>query len=152
MFSFAKFFADIAARLGASTGVISHGLVLIFAVGITIPATSYFSKQNEKIETVPELSSKLDTIQHQLTSVTQKFDKFIIDNKIGHDSLNGRIYEVKNALIKSREIQDQKFNYLDKNLKEKFLMPDNWLDEILLRISDRDIKKNFNPYQLSLIQ
>lgn len=157
MLSIAKFFVDIAKSLGISSGFITHGLLLILAVGITIPATNYFSKQNSKIESVPELGAKLDTIQRQITCVNLKFDRFIIENQSGHDSLNNKINkgfgDVQTAFVKSRELENQKFMYLDKSLKEKFAIPDSWVDEIINRISFQQVEKKNSPlYQLSSTQ
>ena len=154
MFSIAKLFADIAKALNAPVWVVSHGLLVIFSVGLTWGAVKVFSGKNEKIESVPGINAKLDKVIVIVSGLDTRIDNIENTNKKGHDSILSVVGKgfgnVQEAFAKTQELNNQKFQFLNRNIDEKFALPDKWIDDLINRISSAE-KKNESPYRLTAI-
>lgn len=153
MFSFAKLWADILKYLGAPTGFLTHSLIAILFAGGSWYANSFYRSKNDKIESVPVILNAIDTLRKEVKDVKRQICNLEMVNKSGHDSMKLVIRtgfgKVQEAFNKTNDLNNQKFLYLNRNIEEKFSIPDRWLDELINRISYE--KKNETPYRLTQI-
>lgn len=154
MLAIAKLFADIAKALNLPVWVITHGVVIILTGSITWVGIKFYNSKNQKIESVPVILAAIDTLRMEVKEVKTEVTDLKLINKSGHDSIKSDIGKgfgkVQEALTKTNELNNQKFLFLNRNIEEKFALPDRWIDDLINRISATE-KKNETPYRLTSI-
>lgn len=140
----AKLFADLAKAMNAPTWFISHGVVIILAVGATIASIAFITPRTEKINQVPQLYNAITRIevnQHKADSLNMARSAAIV-SKI--DSL-AKCQAHANMLFKEKNrIDSLKFSRIPV-LKENdyFQIMDQWFYRLQSELSQ---KKTSIPY------
>jgi hypothetical protein len=141
----AKLFADLAKAMNAPTWVISHGVVIILAVGGTIATIAFITPRTEKINQVPQLYNAITRIevnQHKADSLNRVQSAAIvakIDSLANAQAHANMLFRQKNRIdsLKFSRIQVLKEN-------DYFQIMDQWFYR--LQNSGLSQKKTSIPY------
>lgn len=157
MLTIAKLFADIAKALNAPTWLITHGITVIIFGGGAWAISSYVHSKNQKIESVPAISQKLDTVVLMVVNLNNRFTNFETINRAGHDSISSNIRkgfgDVKNAMTKEYQLTNEKFRAINKNFDAQFDFQNRWYLETIDALNKYSLfeKKNSKLYQTALL-